>query len=150
MASPPQWTWVWVNSGSWRWTGRPGMLQSMGSQRVGHNWVTTELNIIFYSFPGGSDYKESACFAEHLGLIPGSERSPGGGNGNPLKYSCLENSMDREEPGRLYSIGSRRAGHDWATNTYTFYFLRSFYMNIIIHCNMHLIVHEVLHGKLQK
>ena len=43
MASSTQWTWVWVNSGSWRWTGRPGMLQSMGSQRVGHDWVT-ELN----------------------------------------------------------------------------------------------------------
>ena len=37
------WTWVWVGSKSWWWTGRPGMLQSMGSQRVGHNWAT-ELN----------------------------------------------------------------------------------------------------------
>ena len=43
MASPTQWRWVWVNSGSWWWTGRPGMLQSMGSQRVGHGWAT-ELN----------------------------------------------------------------------------------------------------------
>ena len=43
MASLTQWTWVWVNSGSWWWTGRPGMLQSMGSQTVGHDWVT-ELN----------------------------------------------------------------------------------------------------------
>ena len=43
VASPTQWTWVWVNSGSWRWTGRPGVLQSMGLQRVGHNWAT-ELN----------------------------------------------------------------------------------------------------------
>ena len=43
MASPTQWTWVWVNSGSWWWTERPGVLQSMGSQRVGHDWVT-ELN----------------------------------------------------------------------------------------------------------
>ena len=33
------WTWVWVNPGSWLWTGRPGVLQSMGSQRVGHNWA---------------------------------------------------------------------------------------------------------------
>ena len=40
MASLTQWTWIWVNSGSWRWTGRPGVLQSMGSQRVGHNWAT--------------------------------------------------------------------------------------------------------------
>ena len=38
-----QWTWVWVDSGSWWWTGRPGVLQFMGSQRVGHDWVT-ELN----------------------------------------------------------------------------------------------------------
>ena len=43
MASPTQWTWVWVDSGSWWWTGRPGVLWFMGSQRVGHDWVT-ELN----------------------------------------------------------------------------------------------------------
>ena len=42
-ASQTRWTWVWVNSGSWWWTGRPGMLQFMGSQRVGHDWAT-ELN----------------------------------------------------------------------------------------------------------
>ena len=40
MASPTQWTWVRVNSRSWWWTGRPGVLQSLGSQRVGHDWVT--------------------------------------------------------------------------------------------------------------
>ena len=43
MASPTQCTWVWVNSRSWWWTGRPGVLPFMGSQRVGHDWVT-ELN----------------------------------------------------------------------------------------------------------
>ena len=46
MASSTQWTWVWVNSGSWWWTGRPGMLRFMGSQRVGHDWAT-ELNWIY-------------------------------------------------------------------------------------------------------
>ena len=40
MASLTQWTWVWVYSGSWWWTGRPGVLQSMGSQRVRHDWMT--------------------------------------------------------------------------------------------------------------
>ena len=40
MASPTQWTWVWVSAESWWWTGDPGELQSMGSQRVGHNWTT--------------------------------------------------------------------------------------------------------------
>ena len=43
MASLTWWTWVWVNSGSWWWTGRPGVLWFMGSQRVGHDWAT-ELN----------------------------------------------------------------------------------------------------------
>ena len=49
MASLTRWTWVWVNSGSWWWTGRPGVLRFMGLQRVGHDWATelnwTELNI---------------------------------------------------------------------------------------------------------
>ena len=40
MASLTRWTWVWVDSGIWWWTGRPGVLRFMGSQRVGHNWVT--------------------------------------------------------------------------------------------------------------
>ena len=40
MASPIGWIWVWVSSGSWWWTRKPGVLQSMGSQRVGHDWVT--------------------------------------------------------------------------------------------------------------
>ena len=43
MAPPTRWTWVWASSGSWWWTGKPGMLQSMGWQRVRHDWVT-ELN----------------------------------------------------------------------------------------------------------
>ena len=47
-------------------------------------------------FPGGSDGEESACNAGNLDSIPGSGRCPGEGNGNPLQYSCLENSMDRE------------------------------------------------------
>ena len=48
MASPTRWIWVWVNSGTWWWTGRPGVLRYMGSQRVGHDWVI-ELNWGFNS-----------------------------------------------------------------------------------------------------
>ena len=48
MASPTQWTPIWVNSGSWWWTGRPGVLQFMGSQRVRHDWET-KLNWTEYS-----------------------------------------------------------------------------------------------------
>ena len=50
---------------------------------------------VFLGFPAGSDGKGSACNAGELGLIPGLGRFPGGGNGNPLQYSCLENFTDR-------------------------------------------------------
>ena len=55
------------------------------------NWADFKLG----QYPGGSDHKESACNARDPGLIPGLERLPGEGNGNPLQYSCLEKSMDR-------------------------------------------------------
>ena len=96
MASPTQWTWVWVNSKSWWWTGRPGVLWFMGLQRVGHNWATELILIICYIFsvfprlPGSSDGKESACNAGDWGLVPGSGRPSGGEDGNPLQHSCLE------------------------------------------------------------
>ena len=109
MASPTQWTWVWVNSKSWWWTGRPSVLQSMGSQRVKHDWAT-ELNWTDNDFlterghrhwdyeegaTGGSDGKESTCNAGDWGWIPGLGTVPGEGNGNLLQYSCLGNPMDR-------------------------------------------------------
>ena len=62
-------------------------------------------------FPGGSDGKAFAYNAGDPGSVPGSERSPGEGNGNPLQYSCLEIPW-MEEPGRLQSMGSQRVGHD--------------------------------------
>ena len=49
---------------------------------------------VSFLFPGGSDGKASVCNAGDLGSIPGSGRSPGEGNGNPLQHSCLENPMD--------------------------------------------------------
>ena len=65
MASPTQWMWVWVNSRSWWWTGRPGMLQFMGSQRVGHDWVT-ELNWTEHLFWPSDDYYFSEAFLEDV------------------------------------------------------------------------------------
>ena len=52
--------------------------------------------LLLADFPGGSDGKASAHNVGDPGLIPGSGRSPGRGNGNPLQYSCLENSKDRD------------------------------------------------------
>ena len=63
----------------------------------------------------------SACDAGGPGSIPGSGRSPGGGHGNPLQYSCLENPMDREAWRATKSMGPQRAGHNWATH---FHFYR--------------------------
>ena len=86
--SPPQYSCLenLMDRGAWR-------LQSMGSQRVGHNCLT---NIIkMRTVPGGSDGNASVYNVGDLGSIPGSGRSPGEGNSNPLQYYCLENPMDR-------------------------------------------------------
>ena len=69
--SPTQWTWVWVNSGSWWWTGRPGVLQSVGLQRVGHDW--TELM-------GELTHSWTSSFIQHLPNVfhtPGISRPLG-------------------------------------------------------------------------
>ena len=50
MASQTEWTWVWASSRRWLWTGKPGMLQSMGSQRVKHNWVTEQQQMFLVVF----------------------------------------------------------------------------------------------------
>ena len=62
-------------------------------------------------FPGDSVVKNPPTNAGDAGLIPGLGRSPGGGSGSPLQYSCLENSMGRGAGG-LQSIGSQRVRHD--------------------------------------
>ena len=69
------------------------------------------------SFPGGSVVKNSSANAGDAGdtgSIPASGRSRGGGNDNPLQYSCLENSTD-EEPGGIQSMGSQRVRYDLDT-----------------------------------
>ena len=70
MASPSQWTWVWVNSGSWWWTGRPGMLWFIGSQRVRHDWAT-ELNSTGLPFAGGFSSAEE--LKDNVMYIPWGE-----------------------------------------------------------------------------
>ena len=97
MASPTWWAWVWVNSRSWWWTGKPGVLRFTGLQRVGHNWVT-ELN-----------WTEAA--------------EVGKGNGTPLQDPTLAwKTPWMEEPGRLRMMGSLRVGHDRETSLSLFTF----------------------------
>ena len=69
-------------------------------------------------FSGSSDSKESACNAGDLSSIPGSGISPGGGNGNPLQCSCLENPMDRGIWWATQSTGLQKVGHDRAHSSY--------------------------------
>ena len=92
------------------WTEESNRLQTLGSQRVRHNLVTKQQQQQLSRSPTISEiYPElsvsrwlsvknppaKAGVTRDVGLTPGLERSPGGGNGNPLQYSCLENPMDR-------------------------------------------------------
>ena len=95
-ASLTQWICIWVNSGSWWWTGRPGMLHLMGLQRVGHGWAT-ELRVTW------TLVQEDIL-----------------GKGMATHSSVLAWTIPlTEEPGSLQSMGSWRVGHDWATNIST-------------------------------
>ena len=73
-------------------------------------------DFLFPSFLDGSDSKVYSCNSGDPGLIPGSERSPAEGNGNPLQYSCLDNSMDRGA-WQATLMGLQRVRHHWTTNT---------------------------------
>ena len=101
-------TWVWVNSGSWWWTGRPGVLGFMGSQTVWHDWAT-ELNSIFH-----------CTYVPHL-LYPFLCWKFGEGNGTPLQYSCLENPMDGGAwKAAVHGVSKSRT---WLSDfTFTFHF----------------------------
>ena len=83
-----------------------------------------------WNFSGSSAGKESTCNAGDSGLIPGLESSPGGGHGNPLQYSWLENPMDRGVWWG-YSPWGCRVGHNWATKHSTGLFLTQFYHCIV-------------------
>ena len=78
--------------------------------------------------PGGSEGKESACNAGDLGLIIGSGRCPGEGNGNPLQYCCLGNPMER---GAWWATvhGSQRVGHYQVPNKHAYKDIYRFKVN---------------------
>ena len=111
MASLTQCNWVWVNSRSWRWTGRPGVLQFMGSQRVGHNWAT-ELNWLdIRASLGAQTVKNLRAMRETWVWSLGRE--------DPLEEEMATHPSIlvwripwTEEPGRLESMGSQRVRHD--------------------------------------
>ena len=107
MASLTQWTWVWVDSGSWWWTGRPGVLWFMGSQRVGHDWAT--------------ELKKASAFlvcSQHISFSPTLWRRkwqptlvflPGESQGGKSLVGCSPR-------------GSQRVRHHWTTSLSFFHF----------------------------
>ena len=109
------WTWVWGDSRSWWWTGRPGMLRFMGQQVVGHDWAT-ELNWT----DRGSAVKNLPAMLEPLETgvrFLGQE--------DPLDEGMATHSSiiawripQTEEPSRLQSMGSQGVRHNWATDNF--------------------------------
>ena len=90
-----------------------GLIHGWGA-RISRASQPKSQNIEQRGFPGGASGKKFTCNAEaagDTGLIPGSGRSPGGGNGDPLQYSCLQKSYGRGASG-LQSMGSQRITHD--------------------------------------
>jgi len=141
MASLTRWTWVSVNSGSWWWTGRPGVLRFMGSQRVGHDWATdliwsevkvTQLCLTFCDPMGIPQVRilEWVTFNFSRGTFPTQESNPGLAHCRRVPSLGLEDPLEKEmatyssilayriswmeEPGGLQSIGSQRVGHNWS------------------------------------
>jgi len=92
------------------------ILYYSNNQNLNFSWNGRLYAFIWASLMAQLVGKESTCNVGELGSIPVLGRSPGGGHGNPLQYSCLESPMDRGA-GRLLSMGSQRDGHDWVTNT---------------------------------
>ena len=113
MATPTRWTWVWASSGSWWWTGKPGVLQSMGSQRVAHDWVTElnwNLNIIMAK-PTGLRWwlsgQESACWCRRCKFNPWVGKIPLEKEMATHSSILVWDISWTEETGRLQSLGSQ-------------------------------------------
>ena len=122
MASLTRWTWVWVNSGRWWWTGRPGVLGFMGSQRVGQEWAT-DLNWT-------EGIVRASLVAQRVKHLPAmlETQLPSLGWEDPLEKEMATHSSTlawripwTEEPGGLQFIGPQRVGQDWVTSlSFTF------------------------------
>ena len=116
MVSPTRWIWIWASSGSWWQTGKPGVFQSMGSQRVRHDWVT-ELN--WTKFKGGTSV---LIISLHCRIPEGKSfnitiiQVYAGWHPTPV---LLPGKFHGQRSQVGYSPwGSQRVGHDWTTSLY--------------------------------
>ena len=122
MASLSQWRWVWVDSGSWQWTGRPGMLWSIGSQRVGHNWVT-ELNCTISPLSVVSlsmGFSRQECWSGLPFPLPGDLPDPGIELVSPASPALAGRFVTTEPPGKpsfrslAFNAATRKAAFHFA------------------------------------
>ena len=120
MASPTWWTWVWVDSGSWWWTEKPGMLQSVGSQRVRHDWVT-KLNWIQNWVPVMQSCRERGAIAvtlSKLALLAAWQANESERWGFEAKDTTLLRKPANWEDGRLKSKSNHFVGV-WKSGSFT-------------------------------
>ena len=171
MALPAWWTWVWTSSESWWWTGNPGVLQSMGSQRGRHNWVT-ELDWTFLHpfcsshfvrplrslFRYASIYSDSAVKnlpamheTQEMWFNPWDRKIPWRRKWQPTLVFLLENPMNR---GVWWATKSRTWLWDWAhTHThkiqYTWHVVDSLssFRNGLDSCNLMKVIYSPCHQK---
>ena len=168
MASLTPWTWIWVNSGTWWWTGRPGVLRFMGLQIVGHDWVTelnwTELSmhVEVYRQPTPVLLPGKSCgWRSLVGYSPWGDKSWTRLSNFTFTFHflALEKEMathssvltwripGTEEPGGLLPMGSHRVSHDWsdlaATTAYIYIYIYiySIYLSIYIVSSMYVCVY---------
>ena len=117
MASSTQWIWVWAVSGRWWWTRKPGMLQSMGSQRVGHDWATEQQQPLLPLCP-----RLFSMSALQIRLWARGEESHRGWDGWMASltqwtwaWAISWRWWRTRKPGVLHSTGSQNVRHDWVT-----------------------------------
>ena len=102
-----------------KWAENRGSHPPLVSERQRQRSVISLLFLWPFIFSGGSDGKESPCNAGDMGLFPGLGRSPGEGNGKPLQYSCLENSVDRGAWWAIVHGVTESDMSEWLTHTHT-------------------------------
>ena len=117
MASPTQWTWVWASSRSWWRRGRPGVLHSMGLQRVGHHWATELIN----GLPRWLSGKESVCQCRRYGFDSWVGKIPWRRAWQLTLVFLPGESQGQRSPMGYSPWGSQRVGHDWAINNINFH-----------------------------
>ena len=129
---------------AWRilWKEEPGGLPSQGSHRVRHDWSDLAAAAVYTMGSHGGLSKEFTYNSGDPGLVPGSERSPGGGHGTPLQSSCLENPMDGGAwQAAVHGVIQSQTWLKWLRNSIYFYKYIIFYIFIVTYIYIQTLVY---------